>query len=80
MNYAQEQRLRFIDVLFQYNTTACPKMLAAYFGVNSATATRDFRLYIKHNPRNCIYKPDVKRYQRTFGFKPMFNNGVADND
>lgn len=72
LTYAMEQRMRFIDFqLFHYGHIT-RRHLIDFFGVTSATATRDFTLFHELYPgqaRLChvtkLYVP-TKQYQRIF--------------
>lgn len=77
MNYGLQQRLHFIDVLAQYQGQVWREPLMAYFGISSANATRDFRLYIKMCPDNLVYDPSTRRYHKTPNFKSLYDNAIT---
>ena len=72
LTYAMEQRMCFIDFILFHWGGITRKHLIEYFGVTSATATRDFALFQELYPgqaRLChvrkLYIP-TKQYQRIF--------------
>jgi len=72
MNYAVEQRLRFIDfLLYQYGHVNRIAIID-YFGIAPATATRDFVLYQQKAPTNMLYDPKTKTYRTTHVFKRAY--------
>lgn len=72
MNYAQEQRLRLIDFLLKHYGSVARAEIEDFFGVGSATATRDFALYQEHAPGNAVMNPSSKRWIKTDTFKPAY--------
>ena len=72
MNYAVEQRLRLIDFLLYHYGSVSRGEIEDYFGVGSATVTRDFSLYIKRAPNNALLNQSSKRYVRMDTFKRAY--------
>jgi aromatic ring hydroxylase len=73
MNYAQEQRLRLIDFLLEHYGSVGRAQIEDYFGVGSATSTRDFAMYKDRHPKNIVLNPSSKRYIKTDTFQRAFN-------
>lgn len=69
MNYAKEQRLRFIDFLLATYGYIGRNEVMAFFGISAAQATRDFRDYKEIAPNNCLYNVTLKRYEKSGNFK-----------
>lgn len=72
MNYAIEQRLRFIDFLLAQYGHVNRSAIMNYFGTGSASATRDFRAYEKLNPSSMTLNGSEKAYYRTQSFKRVW--------
>jgi hypothetical protein len=72
MNYAQEQRLRFIDCMLVYYGYIGRQELCDFFGVGEATATRDFRLYGKIASDNLVMDTKAKCWQKSKNFNRIF--------
>lgn len=70
--YAQEQRLRFIDSMLKYYGHVGRNEVIDFFGVGSACATRDFKLYKEVAPGNMLYNGETKRYVRSEIFKRVY--------
>lgn len=64
MKYAVEQRLRLIDFLLHHYGSVSRCEIEDYFGVGSATVTRDFSLYTEKAPNNTLLNQSSKRYVR----------------
>lgn len=72
MNYAVEQRLRFIDfLLFHYGSVSRIE-LTDYFGIGEATATRDFAMYRERAEGNLVLNTTTKRWVRTESFVRVY--------
>lgn len=72
MNYAVEQRLRFIDfLLFHYGSIGRGEVID-YFGVGGATVTRDFALYAELRPGNMALNNVSKRWVKTETFQRAY--------
>jgi hypothetical protein len=72
LTYAMEQRMRFIDFQIFHYGHITRRHLIDFFGVTSATATRDFALFIELYPNQIklhtltkLYVP-TKQYSRIF--------------
>lgn len=68
MNYAVEQRLRFIDFLLHQYGLVNRSALTDYFGISEPQATRDFQEYKSIAPDNMEYGSVSKAYLRTEKF------------
>lgn len=73
MNYAAEQRLRFIDVMLVVYGNVSRKALMEYFGVSPACATKDLTAYKKMYPGLMIYDEVSKAYIKSLEFKRVYN-------
>lgn len=72
MNYAAEQRIRFIDVLLIAYGNVNRGVLTEYFGISKPCATRDLTTYKKLYPGNMTYDEVSKTYVRAPGFKRAY--------
>ena len=72
MNYAAEQRVRFIDVMLVVYGSANRKSLMEYFGIAPACATKDLTTYKKLYPGNMTYDEVSKTYVKAPGFKRAY--------
>lgn len=72
LNLAVQQRLRLIDFLLEYYGSVSRKETMDYFGLKSATATRDFALYKEMAPGNALFNDSTKRYVKSDSFKRVF--------
>ena len=73
MNYAQEQRIRLIEVII-YNCGLFNRaILQDYFGIGEAQATRDLRDYMTMAPNNLLYDKTNKTYVKSTSFKRIYN-------
>ena len=72
MNYAQEQRLRFIHFLLTHYGNVGRAEIEDFFGVGGATSTRDFALYNSIFPGNAVMNPASKRWVKTETFPNAF--------
>lgn len=80
LNYAVEQRLRFIDYLLYRYGHINRHVLREYFGVATATATRDFTIYKKLAPNNMQYSPEMRSYCKTADFETLYNVEIAKDE
>lgn len=72
LTYAMEQRMRFIDyVLFHFGHIT-RRHLIDFFGVTSATATRDFALFIELYPGMIRLNHTTKLYVPTPQYRRIF--------
>ncbi|MBL4909658.1 MAG: WYL domain-containing protein [Alteromonadaceae bacterium] len=72
ISQAQKQRLTFIDFSLQYFGHITRADLIYRFRMGTAAATRDFASYRALAPDNLQLIHQVKQYQRTEQFKPLF--------
>lgn len=72
MNYAQEQRIRFIDCMLVYYGQVGRKEVCDFFAVSEPTATRDFRLYADVAPDNLVMDRSSKTWIRSGSFKRAY--------
>jgi hypothetical protein len=73
MNYAQEQRIRLIEVVIDNCGMFNRAILQDYFGIGEAQATRDLRDYMALAPNNLLYDKTNKTYVKTIAFKRIYN-------
>ena len=72
MNYAAEQRVRFIDVMLVVYGTVNRKVLMEFFGIAPACATKDLTTYKQLYPGNMTYDEVSKSYVKSPGFKRAY--------
>ena len=72
MKYAIEQRMRFLDFLFENYGKAGRRQLTDYFGISIPQATKDFKTYMKITPDNVRYNTSQKAYIRNPEFKRVW--------
>lgn len=72
MNYAVEQRLRFIDCMLAYYGRVGRNELTDFFGIGLAQATRDLGVYQDAAPDNLFYDVSAKTYARTKAFVRLY--------
>lgn len=63
MNYAIEQRLRFIDFLLGEYGYINRSALIDFFGISTPQASSDIRAYLEMNPKSAKYNKNTKRYE-----------------
>jgi archaellum component FlaD/FlaE len=68
MNYAQEQRLRFIDFLLSQYGYINRSAVMDYYSISTPQASRDFKVYMQLAPENMEYSKTDKIYKRTNKF------------
>lgn len=73
MNYAQEQRLRFIECMLAYYGRIGRREVCDFFGVSEPTATRDFRQYSEIAKGNIVMDRSSKSWLRSASFKRVYN-------
>lgn len=78
MNYAVEQRLRFIDFIVFHFGKIQRKHLQDYFGISAPCATRDFRQYNEMAPENLLYNVQTKSWVKADSFKRVFSGDIND--
>lgn len=69
MNYATEQRLRFIECMLAYYGRIGRTELMDFFGVSGATATALLDNYSSKFPENIVLDPSSKNYLQGYSFK-----------
>ena len=72
MNYAVQVRLRLIDFLLAQYGYVNRSAIMTYFGIGPATATRDFKEYMKMTPTNITYNSAERAYYATQMFVPYY--------
>lgn len=72
MNYAVEQRMRFIDFLAYKYGFINRSMLMDYYGIGEACATRDFAKYKELAPDNLVYNLSERAYYKTQQFESIY--------
>lgn len=78
MNYAIEQRLRFIDFLMLEYGYMTRSALMNYFAISQAQATKDIKDYMELAPNNMEYSTIDKKYKRTNQFKLYFGTTYTE--
>lgn len=74
INYAQRQRLKYIDFCLLFQGHISRLELLQKFEVGLSAATRDFNEYKQHCPNNLNYDNANKRYYQTATFTPLFEH------
>ncbi|WP_339720486.1 WYL domain-containing protein [uncultured Paraglaciecola sp.] len=74
VNYAQKQRLAFIDFLLMFKGSFSRSDLTKKFEMGMANATRDISLYKELAPDNAELDNPTKQYYQTNKFKPLFKH------
>lgn len=72
-NYAQKQRLAFIDFLLMFKGSFSRSDLTTKFEMGMANATRDIALYRELAPSNSEFDKAKKIYLQTKQFKALYN-------
>jgi len=72
MTYAQEQRIRLIDILLVSYGSVGRRPLMDFFGIAPACATKDLTTYKTMYPANMIYDVVSKSYVKAPGFKRAY--------
>ena len=70
MQWAQEQRLQFIEQQLFWGGKVNRGDIAEEFGVSIVQASKDLRAYREMHPENVVYDPKVKSYQPSHFFTP----------
>ena len=73
MNYAQEQRIRLIEVIIDNCGMFNRAILMDYFGISKPQASRDLRDYMTLAPNNLLYDKTNKTYVKSTSFKRVYN-------
>lgn len=74
MNYAQRERLAFIDFCLQFVGQISRADLINHFKTGLASCSRDLTLYRELAPDNLILRHEDKQYYRTDEFSPVFEH------
>lgn len=74
IQYAQCERLAFIDYCLEYIGKVSRKSLVKHFNVGPASCSRDFRLYHSLVPGNTTFQHSDKSYYRSKSFSPLFEH------
>lgn len=72
MNYAVEQRMRFIDFMLDHVGYVNRAMLTDYYGIGEATASRDFKTYRELTPGNMAMNESTKCWVKTESFVRVY--------
>lgn len=73
LNFAQKQRLSFIDFSLLFKGQITRKELTSKFEMGMANATRDLALYKDLAPLNIEFDQKERTYFQAKSFKPLFN-------
>jgi hypothetical protein len=74
INYAQRERLAFIDFCLQFFGQISRADLVNHFKTGLASCSRDLTLYREVAPNNLNLKHETKQYYRTSVFSPVFEH------
>jgi len=74
LNYAQKQRLAYIDFKLLFTGTVTRYEIVSRFELGLAAASRDIALYKEHAPENMDYDNVNKKYLIKSSFKPLFSH------
>lgn len=74
LNYAQRERLAFIDFCLQFVGQMSRVDLISHFGIGLASSSRDLTLYKELAPSNLVLEHKTKQYYRTNEFQPLFTH------
>jgi len=74
INYAQRERLAFIDFCLQFFGQISRADLVNHFKTGLASCSRDLTLYREVAPDNLNLKHETKQYYRTSEFNPVFEH------
>lgn len=74
INYAQRERLAFIDFCLQFFGQISRSDLVNHFKTGLASCSRDLTLYREVAPNNLNLKHETKQYYRTSEFNPVFEH------
>jgi predicted DNA-binding transcriptional regulator YafY len=78
VNYAQRQRLQFIESVAYWEGLVGRPRVSDVFNVSENHITRDFALYRKSFPGNLDYDVSARAYRPGKGFKPRVGSGSAE--
>lgn len=74
LQYAQRERLAFIDYCLQYIGKVSRISLVRHFNVGLASCSRDLKLYHSLTRNNTEFSHSDKYYYRAQSFKPLFEH------
>lgn len=74
VNYAQKQRLAYIDFKLMFTGSVTRNEIIQRFECATAAASRDLALYKELVPKNLSYNTTDKKYVLESNFKPLFNH------
>lgn len=74
LNYAQRERLAYIDFCLEYQGQIARADLIQRFKTGLASCSRDLALYKELAPDNAVLKHETKRYFRAKKFLPIFKH------
>ncbi|WP_305811980.1 WYL domain-containing protein [Photobacterium leiognathi] len=74
LNYAQRERLVFIDFCLEYYGVVARADLVQQFQTGLASCSRDLTLYRELAPNNAELVHQTKQYMRTDSFTPLFSH------
>lgn len=78
LNYAQKQRLAFIDFKLMFVGHFTRSEVVEHFKMGLSNATRDINLYKELAAPNLTYDNAEKRYFQTKEFVPLFNHNTSE--
>ena len=73
-NYAQKQRLGYIDFKLMFVGHLTRSEIVSHFEKGLSSATRDINLYKELCPSNMVYDAKDKKYYQSTSFKPLFTH------
>lgn len=74
LNYAQRERLAFIDFCLQFVGQLARADIVNHFKTGLASCSRDLTLYKELAPNNMTLRHETKQYYRTSDFLPVFEH------
>ena len=74
LNYAQKQRLAYIDFKLMFTGSVTRNEIIKRFELGTAAASRDLALYKEYAPSNLTYNTQEKQYLLNPTFVPLFNH------
>ncbi|MEZ8333314.1 WYL domain-containing protein [Vibrio splendidus] len=78
LNYAQKQRLAYIDFKLMFVGYFTRSEVVEHFKMGLSNATRDINLYKEMAAHNLTYDNAEKRYFQTKAFVPLFNHNTNE--
>lgn len=73
LNFAQKQRLSYIDFSLMFKGSVSRRDLTSKFEMGMANATRDLALYKDLAPENIMFDQKERTYFQSTTFKPLFD-------